>query len=117
MRIKKLGPASIASKLGEFLLFDGFFNFPLLDFPDLDNFRNLADFWRFNFPDFLAYFTPLPSNLSTSSLLLFFLEAGLLLSFLLKADLLLSFLLGAGLSNDLIVLNFEMSEVIILLKP
>ena len=41
----KLGPLSLASKLGKFLLFDGFFHFLPLDFPDLDNFRDLADFW------------------------------------------------------------------------
>ena len=42
--VKKLGPPFLASKLGEFPLFDGFFNFSPLDFPNLDNFQNLADF-------------------------------------------------------------------------
>ena len=37
-RVRKLGPLFLASKLGEFPLFDGFFDFSLLDFLDLDNF-------------------------------------------------------------------------------
>ena len=51
--VRKLGPASILSKLGEFPLFDGFFDFSLFDFQDL------ADFWLFDFPNFLANFSPL----------------------------------------------------------
>ena len=73
--VRKLGPVSVALKLDEFPLFDSFFNFSLLDFPDLDNFWDLADFWDlnvsllFNFPDFLAIFTlslsiPSPASLS-----------------------------------------------------
>ena len=42
--VRKLGPVFLASKLGEFPLFGGFFDFSPLDFPDLDNFRDLADF-------------------------------------------------------------------------
>ena len=42
--VKNLGPLSLASKLGEFSLFDGFFAFSPLDFPDLDNFWDLANF-------------------------------------------------------------------------
>ena len=36
--VKKLGPQSLAPKLGKFPLFDGFFDFLPLDFPDLGNF-------------------------------------------------------------------------------
>ena len=41
-------------KLGELPLFDGFFDFLPLDFPDLDNFWGLAKFWPFDYLDFLA---------------------------------------------------------------
>ena len=43
-RVRKLGTVFLASKLGEFPLFGGFFDFSPFDFPDLDNFRDLADF-------------------------------------------------------------------------
>ena len=46
--VRKLGSQSLASKLGQFRLFDGFFNFLLLDFPKLDNFWDLANFWLSN---------------------------------------------------------------------
>ena len=36
--VRKLGPLFLASKLGEFPLFGGFFDFLPLDFPNLDNF-------------------------------------------------------------------------------
>ena len=104
--VKKLGPASVAPKLGEFPLFDKFF-------PDLANFWDLDVFWPFDFPDFLACFTP-PPNPSTSPLPSFLPEAGLLSSFLLEANLQPSFLLGAGL---LVVFNIEVSGGAILLKP
>ena len=42
--VSKFGPLFLALKLGEFPLFDGFFDFSPLDFPDLDSFRDLADF-------------------------------------------------------------------------
>ena len=64
--VRKFGPLSLASKLGEFPLFDKFF-FDLADFWDLDN------FWPFNFPDFLIISTPptllplLPSPTSSLS--------------------------------------------------
>ena len=112
--IRKLGPISLALKLGEFPLFGSFFDFSPLDFPDLDDFRDLADFWPFDFPDFLACSTPSPPNPSTSPSPSFLPEAGLLSSFLLEADLLPSFLLGAG---SLVVFNIEMSGAAILLKP
>ena len=41
LEVKKLGPAFIMSKLGEFLLFNKFL---LFDFPDLNKFWDLADF-------------------------------------------------------------------------
>ena len=105
--VRKLGPDSLASKLGKFPLFDEIFL-------DLDNFWDLADFWPFDFPDFLACSTPSPPNPSTSPSPSFLPEAGLLSSFLLEADLLPSFLLGAG---SLVVFNIEVSGAAILLKP
>ena len=104
--VRKLGPASVAPKLGEFPLFGKFF-------PDLTNFRDLDVFWPFDFPDFLACSTP-PLNPSTSPSPSFLPEAGLLSSFLLEANLLPLFLLGAG---SLVVFNIEVSEAAILLKP
>ena len=112
--VRKLGPVSLASKLGKFPLFGGFFDFSPLDFPYLDNFRDLAKFWLLEFPDFLACSTPSPPNPSTSSLPSFLPEAGLLSSFLLEADLLPSFLLEAG---SFVVFNIEVSGAAILLKP
>ena len=105
--VRKLGPASVAPKLGEFPLFDEFF-------PNLADFRDLDVFWPFDFPDFLACSTPSPPNPSTSPSPSFLPEAGLLSSFLLEADLLPSFLLGAG---SLVVFNIEVSGAAILLKP
>ena len=58
LRVRKLGPFSLISKLDEFPLFDNFFS-------DLANFWNLDNFSSFKFsdldnffdsPDFLAYF-------------------------------------------------------------
>ena len=112
--VKKLSPVSLLLKLGKFPVFGGFFDFLPLDFPDLDNFWDLADFLPFDFPDFLACSTPSPPIPSTSPSPSFLPEAGLLSSFLLEADLLPSFLLGAGL---LVVFNIEVSGAAILLKP
>ena len=103
--VRKLGPASVAPKLGEFPLFDEFF-------PDLADFWDLDVFWPFDFPDFLAYSTS-PTNPSTSPSPSFLPEAGLLSLFLLEADLLPLFLLGVG---SLIIFNIEMTGVAILLK-
>ena len=110
--VRNFGPSSVASKLVEFPLFDNFF-------PDLAKFRDLDVFSLFDFPDFLAYFTPfLPTlNPSTSPSPSFLPKAGWLLSFLLEADLLPLFLLGAGLSGDPVVFSIEVSEAAILLKP
>ena len=112
--VRKLDPIFLASKLGEFPLFGDFFDFSPLDFPDLDNFQDLADFWPFNFLNFLACSTSSPPNSSTSLLPSFLPKTGLLSLFLLKANLLPSFLLGAGL---LVVFNIEVSGTAILLKP
>ena len=116
---RKLGPLSLASKLGEFPLFDEFFLgladfqdlnvFSLFEFPDLDDF--------FDFFDFLACSTLLQLNPSTSSLPLFLLRASLMLSFLQEAGLLLSFLLEASLLGDQVIFNIEVSRAAILLKP
>ena len=105
--VKKLGPDSVAPKIGKFPLFDGFF-------PDLADFRDLNVFWLFNFLDFLACSTPSPLNQSNSPSPSFFLEASLLSSFLLKADFLPLFLLRVSL---LVVFNIEMNRTTILLNP
>ena len=93
--VRKLGPISLALKLGEFLLFGSFFNFSPLDFLDLDNFRDLANFWPFDFPDFLAIFIPpillSPLPLSTFS--------------------------KVNLSGGTAVFSIEVNEVAILLNP
>ena len=53
--VEKLGPLSLASKWGEFPLFDNFLG--------LAHFWDLDDFWDFDFPDFLAISTtPTPSR-------------------------------------------------------
>ena len=105
--VKKLGPVSVASKLGKFPLFDNFFDFSPLDFPDLDNFCTLAEFWPFNFFDFLACSIQSPPNSPILPLPSFFSEAGLLPLFL----------LGVGSLNDLVVFNIAVNRVAILLKP
>ena len=117
--VKKLGPLSLALKLGKFPLFGGFF-----DFPNLENFWDLANF--FDFLDFLTCSTPSSPNLSTSPLPLFFSEAGLLPLFLLETDLLPLFFLEAGLLHlfllktgslgDPVIFNIEVSGATILLK-
>ena len=103
---KKLGPIFIALKLDKFLLFKDFFDFSLFDFINLDHFWNLANFWLFNFPNFLACSTLLPPNL-TSSLPLFFLNTGLLLLFFLKVN----------LSDYSVIFNIKINKATILLKP
>ena len=96
--VKKLGPASIASKLDKFPLFDSFFDFLLLNFPGLDDFRNLAKFWLFDFPDFLASFLlpPLTPNQITSPLLFPTLSPDML--------------------GNPVIFNIEVSRAVILLK-
>ena len=42
--VRKLSPLSLALKLGKFLILDSFFDFSPLDFLDLDNFLDLANF-------------------------------------------------------------------------
>ena len=110
---RKLGSDSVAPKLGQFPLFAIYFDFLPLD---LNDFWDLANFSPLNFPDFLAYSTPLPLNLSISPLLSFFLKAGLLFSILLKADLLPLFLLWAGLLGDPVVFNIKVNRAAIWLK-
>ena len=68
--VKKLGLVFVVLKLGKFPLFNGFFNFLPLDFPDLYNFWNLAKFGSFDFPDILASSLLLPQapNPTTSPL-------------------------------------------------
>ena len=118
-RVKKLGPASVAPKLGEYPHLEDFFNFSPLDFLDLDNFHDLANFSPFDFSDFLIYFTP--SSFTTNSLIsllpLFLHKNDLLLFFLLKADLLPLFLLGTGSLGNPVVFRIKVSGTIILLKP
>ena len=102
LEVKKVDLDFLALKLGEFLLFDGFFNIANLlfyNFFDLDNF--------FNFLNFLVYFILLLPNLLISLLSSFFSITNLLLLFLLVAD----------LSNDSVVFNIEVRKVAILQKP
>ena len=117
--VRKLGLLSLASKLGEFPLFDKFFwvlanfwdlnVFSLFEFPDLDGF--------FDFPDFLACSTPSLSNPSISLLPSFLPKTGLLPLFLLEASLLPLFLLEASSLGDPVVFNIEVNGAAILLKP
>ena len=91
--VKKLGPVSVAPKLGEFLLFDEFF-------PDLADFQGLDVFWPFDFPDFLASLLPPPPPIPnpTTSPLLFPTS-------------------GPDTSGDQVVFSIEVSRAAILLKP
>ena len=92
LEVKKLGPASVALKLGEFPLFDEFF-------PDLADFWDLNVFWPFEFLGFLASSSPLSPtpNLMTSPL-----------PFPIS---------GPDMSGDLFVFSIEVSGAAILLKP
>ena len=88
--IKKLSSLSLVLKLGKFPLFDKFF-------PDLADFRNLDNFWLFDFPDFLAISTPLTPLLLLSSPT--------------------SSLLEIDISDGATVFSIEVSGAVILLKP
>ena len=97
LRVKKFEPAFLASKLGEFSLFDGFLDladFLPFEFPNLDNFRLFN-----NFPNFLASSSLLSptSNLMTS--------------------LSLFPTLGPDMSGDPVVFSNDISRATILLKP
>ena len=94
--VRKLGPVSIALRLGKFPLFDEFFP-GLDDFRDLANFWDLDVFWPFDFPDFLAIFTLPPSILSPPSPS--------------------PSLSEVDLSGGVAVFSIELSEAAILLKP
>ena len=92
LRVKKLGPFFLVSKLDKFLLFDNFF-------PDLVNFWDLDRFWPFNFLDFLVSFILLPSlTLNITTLLLLFST------------------LGLNILGDPAIFNIEISGATILLK-
>ena len=70
-----------------------------IDFPNLNNYQNLAKFWPFNFPDFLASSSlPLPTSNQTTLLLLFFIS-------------------DLDTSGDPVVFSIEVSRATILLKP
>ena len=97
--LRKLGPDSVAPKLDGFPLFDEFF-------PDLADFWDLEKPLPFGFPDFLAYSTLSPPNLSTS----------LLPSFFSEVSLLLLFMLGVRLLGNPVVFKIEVSRVAIRLK-
>ena len=98
--VKKFGPASVASKLGEFLFFDEFLDladFLLFDFPDLDNFLDLDNFPVFdNFLYFLINSPPLSMPPTSSAI---------------------SISLAASTYNDTVVFSIDVSSVAILLKP
>ena len=101
LRVQKLGPVFVALKLGEFLLFDSFFNFSLFD---LDNFWDLADFWLFDLPVFgFTCFDPsLPLKL---------------LTLLVVSSFAPSFSLMASICDDMIVFSTKVISAAILLKP
>ena len=94
--VRKFGPAFLASKLGEFPLFNGFLdlaNFLPFEFLDLDN------FWPFDdFPDFLASSPPPPAPNPTTPPSPFPTP-------------------GPEMSGDPVVFSIEVSEAAILLKP
>ena len=89
--VKKLGPASVAPKLGEFPLFSKLF-------PNLADFWDLDKFWPFDFPDFLASsLLPLPILNPIYSPLPFPIS-------------------GANTLNNLVVFSIKVSKTAILLK-
>ena len=94
--VRKLGPASLASKLGEFPLFDDFLDlakFLPFEFPNFDDFRPFDDF-----PDFLASSSPPPTPNPTTSPSPFPTS-------------------GPDTSSDLVVFSIEVSGATILLNP
>ena len=98
--VRKLGPSSIALKLGEFPLFDGFLDladFLLFEFPDLANFSG------FGSTHFDSSFDSLPPLTSPT---------------LLAAKTLTPInLLVANTYDDMAVFSIDVSGVAILLKP
>ena len=95
--VRKLGPAFLLSKLGEFLLFDGFLDlahFLPFEFPNLDDFRPF-----YNFPDFLVSSSPPPPSPNLTTLPLLFSTSGF------------------DMSGNPVVFNIEVSKAAILLKP
>ena len=98
--VRKLGLAFIALKLGEFSIFDSFFDFLLFD---LDDFRNLVNFWLSGLLVFgSTQFDLLPPLVSSTSL-----AASTLVS---------SISLAVNTYNDMIVFSIDMSGAAILLK-
>ena len=102
-----LGPLFLVSKLGKFSLFDGFFDFSPLDFPDLDDFEDLANFWLSNLLVFDSIRFDLSLNLSpppTSPILLA------------ASTLAPSTLLGVSTCDDMVVFSIDISGAAILLN-
>ena len=98
--VRKLSPTSVASKLGEYPLFNGFFDLSLFD---LDDFWDLANFWLFDLPVFgFICFNPLPPLMSPTLLL--------------ASTLAPSISLAASNYNDMIVFNINVSDTAIVLK-
>ena len=103
--VRKLGPVFLVLKLGEFLLFDGFLdlaNFLPFKFPDLDNFRDLANFSGFGSIRFNSLFNSSPPPTSPTSL-----AASILAP---------STSLVAITYNNLVVFSIDVSGTAILLK-
>ena len=95
------------SKLGKFPLFDGFFNFSPLDFLDLDNFQDLADFWLsdlsiFGFTCFDPSLNPLPPPIS--------------LTLSTASTLTPSTSLAASTYDEIVMFSIDVSSAAILLK-
>ena len=95
--VRKFGPISLGSKLGEFQLFSDFFS-DLADFWDLDN------FWLFD----LSVFDFICSDLSPPSMSL--------TSFMVS-NMVSSFSLVASTYDDIVVFNINMSGAANLLNP
>ena len=105
-RVRKLGPASLASKLGEFPLFDGFLDladFLSSEFLDLDNFW-LSDHLVFGSTRFDPSLDPsLPPSILPISLA--------------ASTLAPSTLLAESTCDDMVVFSIDVSGASILPKP
>ena len=103
--VRKLGPASLASKLGEFPLFDGFLDladFLPSEFPDLDNFW-LSDLLVFGSTRFDLSLNPSPPPPTLPTLLA-------------ASTLAPSTLFAASTCDDMVVFSIDVSGAAILLK-
>ena len=108
LRVRMLDPSSLVSKLGEFLLFDNFFDFSPLDFPNLNNFWDLADFWLSDLLVFGSIHFDLLLNLLPPPTSLILLAASTLMP---------STLLAASTCDNMVVFSINVNGATILLNP